>query len=64
MVVVACWRLAHLLQQVDKIRLYILKPDIECMLVKVYPLIRSVVVCGLLGQIEHNNCLESCLLAL
>ena len=34
------------------------------MLVKVYPLIRIVVVYGLVDQSEHNNCLKSYLLAL
>ena len=34
------------------------------MLVKVYPLIRSGVVCGLVDQFEHNKCLELYLLAL
>jgi len=34
------------------------------MLVKVYPLIRIVVVYVLADQSEHNNCLESYLLAL
>jgi len=34
------------------------------MLVKVFPLIRIVVVYGLVDQSEHNNCLKSYLLPL
>ena len=63
--VVACCRLAHLLQQVDKVRLYILKPDIMSVrLVKVYPRIRSALVFGIGDQSEHNKWIGVFLLAL
>jgi len=37
---------------------------LECVLLKVYLLIRIVVVYGLVDQFEHNNCLKLYLLAL